>query len=111
MLVKGDWLASLDQVMLMFPSCQPTGHIEGLPKKIQVKVLPFDLSTVPRVFTMTLAIIVHLFHNQGSMRFHSMTIHLPLDGAQELSIFALFKLPVIAGKIILCLSGLMAAVS
>ena len=79
--------------LLMALSCQYTGHIEGcFQENFQVKALLFDLPTIPRVFTKTLAIVVHLFHNQGSMRFqmNTMTIHLPLDWAQELSIYAAY---------------------
>jgi ribonuclease HI len=67
---QGDWLASIDLKDAYFhvpikPSYRPYLRFEFLGKVYQFKVLPFGLSTAPRVFTKILAPIIGLLHRQG----------------------------------------------
>jgi ribonuclease HI len=69
-LQKGDWLASLDLKDAYFhvpihPDYRKYMRFEFLGKVFQFKVLPFGLSTAPRVFTKILAPIVGSLHLRG----------------------------------------------
>ena len=73
-LKPGDWLASLDLKDAYFhvpirPSHQHYLRFAYDDKVFQFKVLPFGLSSAPRVFTKMLAPIVALIR-QRSIRFH-----------------------------------------
>jgi ribonuclease HI len=69
-LQKGDWMASLDLKDAYFhvpvqPGFRPFLRFEFLGKVYQFKVLPFGLSTAPRVFTKILAPVIGLLHRRG----------------------------------------------
>jgi ribonuclease HI len=69
-LQKGDWLASLDLKDAYFhvpihPEYQKYMRFEFLGKVYQFRVLPFGLSTAPRVFTKILAPVIGLLHQEG----------------------------------------------
>ena len=67
---QGDWLASIDLKDAYFHVPMFQGHHQYLRfafqgKVYQFKVLPFGLSTAPRVFTKVLAPVIGLLHRQG----------------------------------------------
>jgi ribonuclease HI len=69
-LCKGDWLASLDLKDAYFHVPIRESHRKFLrfsfqERTFQFSVLPFGLSTAPRVFTKMLAPLVGLLHEQG----------------------------------------------
>lgn len=71
---SGDWLASLDLKDAYFhvpvlPAHRPYLRFAFQDTVYQYRVLPFGLSTAPRVFTCILNPIVGLIHKQG-VRFH-----------------------------------------
>ena len=73
-LSQGDWLASLDLKDAYFhvpvlPAHRPYLRFAFKDRIFQYRVLPFGLTTAPRVFTMILAPIVGLIHREG-IRFH-----------------------------------------
>jgi ribonuclease HI len=67
---QGDWLASLDLKDAYFhvpvhPDYRKYMRFEFLGNLYQFKVLPFGLSTAPRVFTKILAPVIGLLHQKG----------------------------------------------
>jgi hypothetical protein len=67
---KGDWMASLDLKDAYFhvpirEDHRPFLRFEFLGQVYQFRVLPFGLSTAPRVFTKVLAPIVAILHRKG----------------------------------------------
>jgi hypothetical protein len=67
---QGDWMASLDLKDAYFhvpvrPDNRPYLRFEFLGRIFQFKVLPFGLSTAPRVFTKMLAPVIGLLHQRG----------------------------------------------
>ena len=73
-LKKGEWLASLDlkdayMHVSVLPAHGPYMRFAFRNLHYQFKVLPFGLTTAPRVFTTILAPVVSLIHRQG-IRFH-----------------------------------------
>jgi hypothetical protein len=69
-LQKGHWMASLDLKDAYFhipirPDFRQFLRFEFLGKVYQFKVLPFGLSTAPRVFTKILAPVIGMLHHQG----------------------------------------------
>jgi ribonuclease HI len=67
---QGDWLASLDLKDAYFhvpihPDYRKYFRFEFLGRVYQFRVLPFGLSTAPRVFTKILAPVIGLLHQRG----------------------------------------------